>query len=212
MLSVRQEPTFAVMTDKETIKDQIRSAFAHVQYPGDWCLRGSNEGDEPYLVERDFKGKTDWRVLDAAFIDQAPDGLASALSFFSDEAFHFFLPAYMLADIDDRLERSVPVFHLTHGLDDASRHVRINPRRYGERTWFHHSSCKCAMFTKTEVAAIVAYLRFRAESDDFHRESIEQAIRNYWIPRMGELDAVPNGSPAASGDSSNAPGGPPSVS
>lgn len=195
------------MTDKETIKEQIRSAFAHVEYPGDWCLRGSNEGDEPYLVERDFIGKTDWRALDAEFIDRAPDGLGSALSFFSDEAFHFFLPAYLIADIDDLLERSDPVFHLTHGLDDASRDKRINPRRYGERTWFHEKSCKHAIFTRAEVAAIVAYLRFRGELDNFDQESIEQAIRNYWIQRMGEPDG-----PAASVDNSEAPGGPPSAS
>jgi hypothetical protein len=199
------------MPDKETAKEQIRAAFAHVEYPGDWCLRDSNEGDEPFLVERDFKGKTDWKAVDPKFIDQAPDGLASALSFFSDEAFHFFLPAYMIADIDDRLERSNPVFHLTHGLKDSSRNERINPRRYGERTWFHEASCKLAMFTKTEAAAIVSYLRLRAESDSFARESIEQALRNYWIPRMVELDTPPNGDPTASFDNSNAPGEPPLV-
>ena len=200
------------MPDKETVKEQIRAAFAHSEYPGDWCLRGSNEGDEPFWVERDFKGKTDWRVVEPEFIDQAPDGLASALSFFSDEAFHFFLPAYMIADIDDRLERSNPVFHLTHGLDDTSRNERINPRRYGERTWFHRISCKYAMFTKLEAAAIVGYLRLKAESDSFHREPIEQALRNYWIPRMGELGAPPNGGPGTRLGNSGVAEGPPSVS
>ncbi len=117
------------MSDREKVKDQIRTAFARVDYPGDWCLRGSNEGDEPYLVERDFKGKTDWRILDPSFIDQSPDGLASALSFFSDEAFRYFLPAYLVADIDGRLERSDPLFHLTHGLDNSSRSEHINLRR-----------------------------------------------------------------------------------
>ena len=114
------------MPDKETVKQQIRAAFTRVEYPGDWCLRGSNEGDEPLWVERDFKGKTDWRTLEPGFIDQSPDGLASALSFFSDEAFHFYLPAYLIADLDGNLERSDPVFHLTHGLGAASRRERIN--------------------------------------------------------------------------------------
>ena len=119
--------------------------------------------------------------MEPEFIDQAPDGLASALSFFSDEAFNFFLPAYMIADIDERLKRSDPVFHLTHGLDDASRNERINPRRYGDRTWFHEKSCKHAIFSKTESAVIIAYLRLKAELDRFARESIEQALRNFWI-------------------------------
>src|ERR1700687_5966157 len=102
------------MPGQERVVEHIASAFAAVEYPGDWCLRGSNEGDEPYLVEEAFKGKTDWRVLDPTFLDRAPDGYASALSFFSDEAFHFFLPAYMLADIRGQLDCTTPVFHLTH--------------------------------------------------------------------------------------------------
>lgn len=106
------------MTTLETVKTAIRQAFATIEYPGDHQLRGSDEGDEPFLVERAFKGKTDWRSLDFEFVDQAPEGLASALSFFSDETFHFYLPAYLIADIDGRLRRSDPVFHLTHGLRD----------------------------------------------------------------------------------------------
>ena len=70
-------------------------AFAAVEYPGDWCLRDSNEGDEPHLLEKEFAGKCDWRTLDPAFLDRAPGGYASALSFFSDEAFRFYLPAYI---------------------------------------------------------------------------------------------------------------------
>ena len=94
----------------DALKSQISDAFSHVEHPGDWCLRGSNEGDEPYLLEQEFKGKSDWRVLDPKFIDQAPDGFGTALSFFSDEAFHFYLPAYLLADIDGLLEQHDPVF------------------------------------------------------------------------------------------------------
>jgi len=154
-----------------------------MEYPGDWCLRGSNEGDEPYLLEEEFKGKTDWHVLDPMFLDQAPGGYGSALSFFSDEAFHFFLPAYMLADIRGQLERSNPVFHLTHGLDDSSRDQRINPRRFGQRTWLEHARHKFAIFSCDEASAIVAYLVFKRESDDFERDRIDQALRNYWNER-----------------------------
>ena len=34
----------------------------------------------------------------STLIDRAPDGFGSALSFFSDEAFRFYLPAYLIAD------------------------------------------------------------------------------------------------------------------
>lgn len=168
------------MNDKEKVEVQIFSAFAPVEYPGDWCLRGSNEGDEPYLLEEEFKGKTDWRILDAKFLDQAPDGYGSALSFFSDEAFHFYLPAYMIAAIRGLLERADPVHHLTHGLDESLRRERINPRRYGKRTWFEHARHKFAIFNREESAAIVGYLTLRRDADEFERQRIDEALRNYW--------------------------------
>ena len=118
--------------DAEAVKSLIRQTFSTVEYPGDWCLRGSNEGDEPYELEDQFKGKTDWQTLEASFLDQASGGL----SFFSDEAFRFFLPAFLIADIGGGLCDVEPVYHLCHGLDDFGKVEKVNPRRYGERTWF----------------------------------------------------------------------------
>ena len=165
------------------IEAEIRRAFASVERPGNWALRGSSEGDEPYEVEAAFADKDDWRTLDAAFLDTAPDGLASALSFLSDEAFRYFLPAYLIADLRGTLDNVDPVFHLSHGFGDDSRHQPVNPRRYGTRTWFDASSHKMATFTPEEARVIVAYLRWRAEKDDFDRDTIDQAIRNYWSAR-----------------------------
>jgi len=173
------------------VKEQIRSAFAHVEYPGDWCIRGGDEGEEPYLIERDFRGKTDWRLLDPEFIDQSPDGLGSALSFLSDEAFHFYLPAYLIADIDGRLKHSNPLFHLTHGLDDSSRGERINPRRFGDRTWCDAARYKFAMFTKDEASAIVGYLQYKAETDPDEQESVEASLRNYWNEKIANKTIEP---------------------
>jgi hypothetical protein len=167
------------MIDTEALIARITAAFASVEYPGDWCLRGSNEGEEPYQVEDAFKGKTDWRSLDAGFID----GYTTALSFFSDEAFHFYLPAYLIADLRGQLEYSDPMFYLTHGLEDAKRGERINPRRYGERTWFDHARHKFAMFNKAEAAAIAAYLRWKRETDEMSRTRIDEALASYWNDR-----------------------------
>jgi hypothetical protein len=170
------------------VKNAIRSAFSKVEYPGDWCLRGSNEGDEPYLLEAEFKGKTDWSALDPGFLDQAPDGLGTALSFFSDEAFHFYLPAYLVADIDGLLKQHDPSFQLTHGLDDASRNKKINPRRYGERTWFEAKRYMFSMFSRAEAVAIVEYLKLRRDRDEIASPNIDEALRNYWNERAGNND------------------------
>lgn len=176
------------MSDLAGIRTQIHKAFAGVVYPGDWCLVDSREGTEPALLEEEFKGKSDWRALDAAFMDQAPDGFASALSFFSDEAFHFYLPAYLLADLEGRLHHADVVFALTHGIDNASRHEKINPRRYGERTWFEHARHKFAMFNRQEVGAIAAYLIYKRDASgvaDFEKARISEALENYWSARSG---------------------------
>jgi hypothetical protein len=167
----------------DQVKESIVRAFSGSEYPGDWCLIDSLEGDEPALLAQEFKGKTEWRTLDPSFIDQAPDGFGSALSFFSDEAYRFYLPAYLVASIDGKLQQADPVFSLTHGLDDASRAELINPRRYGERTWFDAARHKFAVFTAEQAGAIVAYLNLMAEMDEFARSKIRQALGNYWTGR-----------------------------
>ena len=171
------------MSDLASIKAQIREAFAGVEFPGDWCLINSREGTEPMLLEREFKGKDDWKGLDPSFIDQAPDGFGTALSFFSDEAFHYYLPAYLLADLDGLLKQADPVFHLTHGLERTSRQEKVNPRRYGERTWFDYARHKFAMFNQSERAAITAYLQHKRSTDALtgpEKSRIDDAISNYW--------------------------------
>ena len=171
------------MTTTDTLKEQIRSAFTAVKYPGDKNLRGSDQGDEPFMVEHDFYGKSDWRVLSPEFIDSAPSGLGSALSFFSDSAFRFYLPAYLLADIDGKLERSDPVFHLTHGFDRRSRQERINPKAANERTGRDYARERFSSFTRDEAAAIVGYLEFKSATDDLARDTIDEALLDYWYER-----------------------------
>lgn len=172
----------------ETVKQLVQEAFANVEFPGDWCLRGSNEDEEPFLLEQEFAGKDDWRTLDPAFLDDAPGGYGSALSFFSDEAFRFYLPAYLIADVDGLFERQMVEFHLTHGLRDADRDEKVNERRYGERTWLDFARYKFAIFNVPQARAIVAYLRFKRSQQRLERlgsEDIDQALANYWLERSG---------------------------
>jgi len=171
------------MSNLSSLKAQIQDAFSAVEFPGDWCLIDSREGSEPALLEQEFKGKHDRMALSAEFIDQAPNGLSTALSFFSDEAFHFYLPAYLVADLDGQLKRANPVFALTHGLDSESRGQKINPRRYGNRTWFEHARHKFAMFSADEAAAIVGYLIYKREYgalSDYEKTHIDEALDGYW--------------------------------
>jgi hypothetical protein len=172
--------------ERESLKARIRAAFASTPPPDPSALRGSSEGDEPYLLEAEFRDKRDWARLDAGFLDRAPDGLASALSFFSREAFRYYLPAYLLADLDDALHQADPLFHLWHGLDDETRDERVNEQRFGNWTWLEAVTQRFEAFTAAEVAAIVAYLRYKAQRDEFTRPRIEQALTNFWLARLGQ--------------------------
>ena len=178
------------MCSVNELKTKICEAFANVEYPGDWCLRAGGGGDEPFLLESEFKGKSDWTCLDASFLDQAPGGYGSALSFFSDEAFRYYLPAYLIADVDCRLELANVGFHLTRGLTDSEMVELSNPQRYGARTLFDEARYKFSMFKSGEAAAITAFLRHKHElfeNDETRcvhsQKRIAQALRNYWLNR-----------------------------
>ncbi len=170
--------------DKETVKARIRSAFAHVKCPLVQNLVSSRDGDEPELVEKAFKGKKDWTVLSVEFLSKAPEDTdASPLNFFSDEAFHFYLPAYLIADVDFRMDKAYPVFKLTYGLTGESRNEVIGP---GERTWLDAALYKFSMFNKEEAGAIVAYLEFKMENGDSpDKPRIREALENYWLKKAG---------------------------
>ena len=170
----------------DRLEAQIQEAFASTPAPDARALRGSSEGDEPYLLEAEFGHVPDWREVKAGFIDRAPDGFGSALSFFSSEAFRYYLPAYLLADLRGQLRQADPLFHLWHGLEDATRSTPVNERRYGRWTWFDAVSERFHDFTPAEAAAIVSYLRYKAThvQDGQDQRVIEQALRNYWLPRL----------------------------
>jgi ribosomal protein S18 acetylase RimI-like enzyme len=171
------------MDQRDILKAHVRRAFAATSPPDPGSLRGSGEGEEPFLLEDEFREVPDWRTIDTRFLDQAPDGYGSALSFFSPEAFRYYLPAYLLADLDEALCQADPLFHLWFGLDDERRGVRVNEQRYGRWTWFQAVSERFSAFTVEENEAIVAYLEYKAGQDEFSVPDIEQALRNYWLPR-----------------------------
>ena len=186
--------------------EQIRHAFRDTPFPGDAFLQGSFDGCEPYDEVSQFHGRDRWAALEPAFLDAR----YCALSFFSEGAFRFFLPAYLVADLHDALLTADPTFHLCHGFAaSASEHavggrtfvrragpdVFVNPRRYGAMTWADHARHRLAVFTREEAGAIVAYLECKraAAAAGFAREQIDQALDAYWRERAASAptaDAV----------------------
>jgi hypothetical protein len=103
-------------------------------------------------------------VLSPEFIDGAPKGLGTALGWFSNAALRFYLPAYLIADLEGKLERSQPVAYLTDHFD------------------------RFAGFTGKEATAVAAYLEFKLAGLRMpyarqQRREIEEALLNYWFER-----------------------------
>lgn len=160
----------------------IENAFAGVKYPGDDDLTDSTYGEEPAALVEQFRGKTDWRELDAEFLDQAPDGWSSALSFFSANALRFYLPAYMIADIRGDLASSDPATRLCLCLTPLGEKQKI-AKIWGGGTMGDRSRAEFAPYDAQQVSAIVAYLWWKLESLGGHDLLIEQALENYWLER-----------------------------
>lgn len=184
------------MSDRDLVVARIRAGFAGTPHPGDAFLQGSFEGTEPFEVARALSGVTSWWQVDAGLLD----ALYTALAFLSEGGFRFFLPAYLVADLEGRLSTADPVFDLTHGFLDTTvaigvgsavherrigRSALVNPRRYGAMTWYDHARARLAVFTREEAEAIVGYLEFRRDADEhgIDAPAIVSALDAFWHER-----------------------------
>ncbi|BCM89691.1 hypothetical protein IAD21_01538 [Abditibacteriota bacterium] len=80
--------------EKSALKAAIWAAFDDVSYPGDDNIGILGGRDDAKRVTEWYRG-VDWRSL-------TPDTIWSfGLSWMTPEAFHYYLPAYLLAPIDD---------------------------------------------------------------------------------------------------------------
>jgi hypothetical protein len=184
------------MSTSEAVIEKIETAFAGNKFPGARFLQGSFDGCEPYDEVSPFEKLEDQWGIEAAFLD----GHASALSFFSEAGFRYFLPAYLISDLRGELYTADPLFHLTHGFSDwttevpaddrtlAIKHGKsafMNPRRFGAITSYDYARYRLSAFTREEAGAIVAYLEFKrdAGSDVIDKQAIDAALDSFWLER-----------------------------
>ena len=170
----------------EHLIDKVERAFAEVEYPGDDDLTDSSYGEEPEALVNEFRGKTDWKQLDVAFLNQAPEGWGSALSFFSDNALRFYLPAYIIADIRGDLDSHDPVSRLCSSLTPQGERKKI-AKMWGGGTMGERARACFAKFSSDQLSAVVAYLWWKLDARAGQDPTIEQALDNYWL----EHDVAP---------------------
>ena len=180
--------TKKTLSTEEEIIQKIEKAFADNIFPGDDNL-ASYSYEEGELIKRHFSGQNDWRNLSADFIDK--DG---ALAFFSNEAYRFFLPAYMIADIKGHLEWNDPSVSLCWNLTPQYGNQKI-AEIWGGGTMAEQAKKCFEPLTHEQVSAIISYLRWKMNvelEDEFYISQnllcISQALENYWLKRenLGE--------------------------
>lgn len=176
------------MSDCEKLLSELFAAFPATRPASleQLVSTTSDEEDDEYaLTAAAFADKQDWTALDSTWLDHAADGLASALSFLSDEAICFYIPAYIAADAKGVLEHVDPVFHLTHGLDASSCTKRVRPDRL--ETWRDYAIRRWSHLTEAQARAVVHYLQWRLLHPRGWVDAgeINVALSSFWHDRAG---------------------------
>jgi len=138
---------------KDELEAEIAAAFANVAYPGDdhltvYAAEG-RDYDETFKL---LRGKT-WRDLPVAeFIlgdTPIPD--------LSPEAFHYYMPALLLASIDESHDRSSDVASaLAFYLSPSNARQTEGEFPYDVSETYN---CRMALFTKEQRAVIIRVLQ-----------------------------------------------------
>jgi hypothetical protein len=141
-----------------------------------------------------FKGKKDWRTLDPEMLDvtRCSAFLGSGLSVLPSRVSH--------CRSAGELRTAYPLFHLTGGFSVCSVEVPVqsrvlvrksggsvllNPKRYGAMTFCDYARYRLSVFTKEEAKAIVAYLKYRRDTEihGIDRDQIDAALNSFWLDR-----------------------------
>ncbi len=191
------------MLSKLQVEEKIHAAFGKNEYPGDDYLLGSTEGSEPLEEIQPFIGQLDWTEIPTRILDNH----AGSLNFFSEAGFRFFLPAYLVADLNGQLDFADPVFSLTHGFSNLSvpheiggkkftrttgKDAFINPKRYGALTFKNYARCRLSVFDREQAEAIVNYLEFKRDNDPqgLEQDQIRAALDAFWYERANSAPSA----------------------
>jgi len=149
--------------------EKIKKAFVNTQYPGDENIVHKTQYDnEVAECEKKFLGKK-WQEVDWNTIDN--EGWASGCAFLTNEAYRYYLPAYMIAIIEKYDD-------MINSVDAVVSSLRF-PNTSEEQKEFY---VKMEGFTSEQKEVIIEFLDWLAENhnDDFLDDNARQANIRYW--------------------------------
>jgi hypothetical protein len=131
----------------------IEDAWREVPYPGDDKIFTPDSYDDEDIVN--YFGGTTWRGHSPANLRAH----SSAFTFFTPEAFHYWLPAFMIATIQSPEEADV--------IDDyIARHLGA-----------HHAPKGWTLFSPVQRQAVAGYFRFQIDRFGSAAEDERKALR-----------------------------------
>jgi hypothetical protein len=129
----------------------IADAFAEVEYPGDVHLIENPRHPEYEELTEFFRGTT-WRSHSAAKLRWH----SRALSLFTPAAWHYFLPAFVIADLEDPLATDV-----------LGGTVRTQFAPTSRQHDFRFASPRMSRLTAEQRKALAGYFRYCLRHCDF---------------------------------------------
>ena len=144
-------------SEAESIIEKIKLAWDSVPYPGDSNIFTAQSYDDEEITDY-FRGTT-WQGHSAASLR----GHSSAIStFFTPVAFHYWLPAYLIAAIEDPEE-------LDAGLDSLIS--SLFPQRGGS-SFLTEQQERFSLLTNEQKLAVIATLEFIIQEWSSETESM----------------------------------------
>ncbi|MFY0563591.1 DUF6714 family protein [Archangium lansingense] len=152
---------------REAIRQQLEAAFADAPYPGDDHIGYDTEDWESAELVRAFKGKH-WKELTPAELQY------HSSSFLSSEGFRYYLPAYLLAALEDH-GNLMPhtVYGLTLPAGSSSGEQRL-------RAWQLERFEQLSPAQKHAVRAFLEYARGEASHYFSQGQEPRLALTRYW--------------------------------
>jgi len=149
--------------DKDRVLNLVRNAFRGVVL-GDGVGLRQGQGLDDYADEhtlaayRALDEKENWSAISVSDLDRC----YSSLSFFDADGMRFHLPAYLIADLEERLQTAEILFHLIH--------------------FAHGAESRFETLSPIQRECVRQFLLFRLSDHhrDFAHSLIEAALRDYW--------------------------------
>ena len=149
------------MSEDERFVADLKEAWATVPYPGDNNIT-SHPCFECEEIAEYFRGKSPWDN----FPIQELRYHHAALSLFTPAAHHYFLPAFILADLTDRREADVIGENILYGFANAPTDEWLAPR--------------LRLFTPFQKQVIWKYLK-KSNTDQYSEDYVAKARRTLGV-------------------------------